>query len=478
MTFIFIPIIAAIISLFVRKKVWLLETVAVAAILLLLVYSINISLLVIQFGSLSLGPYFYVDALGAIMLLIVTVIGLAAGVYSVGYLREEVKKNIVGFRRVKQYFILLHFFILAMMFAVSTTNPILMWVGIEATTLSTAFLISFYNKPKGTEAAWKYLMINSIGLLFAFFGTLLYLTSVQAPTSGLINWQTLILNARNLNPIIAKMAFVFIIVGYGTKVGLSPMHTWLPDAHSNAPAPISSLLSGVLLNVAFMAILRFKIVTDLAIGSSYSEKLFIGFGLLSLVISAFIIFVQKNYKRLLAYSSIEHMGIVSLGIGFGGIGVFASILHMIYHSLTKSLMFFSAGNIFLKYSSTKINNIKGVLKTLPITGIIFFVGFLAIVGIPPFGLFITEYYIGLAGISVYPVLTIIFIVFLVLVFIGMLKQITGMLFNKPQDEIETGESNVWTVAPLVALTILLFILSIYMPTGLKTLISTAALALK
>jgi len=197
----------------------------------------------------------------------------------------------------------------------------------------------------------------------------------------------LIANASTFDPIILKIAFVFVLIGYGTKVGLVPMHTWLPDAHSKAPAPISSLLSGVLLNVAFIAVLRFKLVTDTAIGPQFSGGLLVFFGIVSIAIAAFIIFIQKNYKRLLAYHSIEHMGIITLGFGFGGIGSFAGLLHMIYHSLAKSALFLSAGNILLKYSSTKMVNVRGMHLTIPVTSVLFFVGFMAMAGVPPFGIF-------------------------------------------------------------------------------------------
>ena len=347
---------------------------------------------VVKNGSYASAVYFSIDSLGAILLILVAVIGFIVSWYSVGYLKAEVAKNIIGFSRVRQYFILLHLFLFAMFFAIITPNPIMMWIAIEATTLSTAFLISFYNKPSAMEAAWKYLILNSVGLLLGFFGTLLFLyPSLQAGQEGLITWHSIRANVAGFDPFVVKIAFIFILIGYGTKMGLVPMHTWLPDAHSKAPVPISGLLSGVLLNIAFLAILRFKSVVDLAVGRDFSQELLIFFGIVSILVSAFIIFIQKNYKRLLAYSSIEHMGVMALGFGFGGLGASAALLHMIYHSLAKSLLFLSSGHIFLKYSSTKILLVKGVMSVLPLTGVSFIIGFLAITGIPPFGIFITEF---------------------------------------------------------------------------------------
>jgi hydrogenase-4 component F len=364
-----------------------------------------------------------------------------------------------------------------MFFAIITPNPIMMWIAIEATTLSTAFLISFYNKPSAMEAAWKYLIINSVGLLLGFFGTLLFLyPALQGGQEGLITWQSIRANISGFDPFVVKIAFIFILIGYGTKMGLVPMHTWLPDAHSKAPVPISGLLSGVLLNIAFFAILRFKTVVDLAVGRQFSQELLIFFGIISILVSAFIIFIQKNYKRLLAYSSIEHMGVMALGFGFGGIGASAALLHMIYHSLAKSLLFLSSGNIFLKYSSTKIIRIKGVMSVLPFTGVSFIIGFLAITGVPPFGIFITEFTILSAGIQNHPVVTIMALFGLTLVFIGFFKHTVAMIFGENETGMQRGEAGPWTMAPVLILVVMLTITSIYVPSFIALLINAASLA--
>ena len=341
---------------------------AAGAVLVEIAAVVTVVLQVFSNGSYEYGSYLAVDSLGAIVLLTVGMVGTAAAFYSIGYLREEVRKQIIGFSRVRQFFILFHLFLTAMFFAIITLSPIGMWIAIEATTLSTAFLISFYGKSSSMEAAWKYLIINSIGLLLGFLGTLLFLTASESGMSRFIDWDALVADAGSMNPMLAKIAFIFVLIGYGTKVGLAPMHTWLPDAHSKAPSPISAMLSGSLLNVAMLAILKFKMVTDAAVPHSYSRNLLIFFGVISITIPAFIVIVQKNYKRLFAYSSIEHMGIIALGFGFGGLGAFGALLHMIYHSLAKSVLFFSAGNILLKFGSTKIIRIRGVLSALPVNG--------------------------------------------------------------------------------------------------------------
>ncbi|MCX6013903.1 MAG: proton-conducting transporter membrane subunit, partial [Chloroflexi bacterium] len=277
-------LLAAIICLLVKNR-RTIEYISVAASLISFVASIIIAYKVATDGTYAPHQFISVDALSAIVMLIIAIVGFLASIYSVKYLREETAKHIIGFKRVKQYFILLNLFIAVMFLAVTSSSPIITWISIEATTLSTAFLISFYNKPSAMEAAWKYLIINSIGLLLGFFGTLLYFTSVQASGgAGFITWDGLLSGAVLLDPLLVKIAFIFILIGYGTKVGLAPMHTWLPDAHSKAPVPISALLSGVLLNVAFIVLLRFKYITDVAIGHDYSQRLLIIFGLLSICI--------------------------------------------------------------------------------------------------------------------------------------------------------------------------------------------------
>jgi len=351
-----------------------------------------------------------------------------------------------------------------------------MWISIEATTLSTAFLISFYGKPSAIEAAWKYLIINSVGLLIGFLGTLLFFhPAIGSPHNGLLTWGWMTDNVSKFDPSVIRLAFIFVLVGYGTKVGLVPMHTWLPDAHSKAPVPISSLLSGVLLNVAFLAVLRFKVITDLVVGSAYSQELLIFFGLASILVSAFIIFTQKNYKRLLAYHSIEHMGIITLGFGFGGIASFAALLHLIYHALAKSALFLLAGNILLKYGSTKMKNVKGIIKTLPITSVLFFIGFLVLAGIPPFGIFITEFSILLTGIQISLIITIIVLFSLAFVAAGIIRHISEMIFGESEQSILDGEAGINTIFPAAILIAILIFISFFIPTEMQSLLHSATL---
>lgn len=417
---------------------------------------------------------FALDMLGTFLVLLIALIGFFVSWYSIGYLRQEVGKGIIGPRRVRQYFILMELFLFAMYLAVGTTNPIIMWIAIEATTLATAFLISFYNKPSATEAAWKYIMLNSLGLLLGLLGTLLFL-SLPDLRSGEITWEAFRAEAGNFHPLAAKIAFIFILVGYGTKMGLAPLHAWLPDAYSKAPSPIAALLTGVLSNVALFAVLRFKGVADIALaGSDFTGNLLIFFGMFSLVIASLIIFIQQNYKRLLAYSSIEHMGIAALGFGFGGLGTYAALLHMLYHSLAKSLMFLLSGNIFLRFSSTKLKNVKGVLQVLPVSGTLFFGGFLMLSGLPPFGTFSSKFLLFSGGVAEHPYVVGAALFLVALVFFGFLKQVSALAFGEADPAIVRGEQERSTLLPVLFLAVVILVFSLALPPSIENLIRESA----
>jgi len=469
------PLLAALISLFVKKRAGYLEFLTVAASTIELVAGLLIAAKVVKNGTYSLEPYFTVDSLSTIVMLTTVVIGLAAAVYSVGYLRAESEKQIINFTQIKQYHFLLNIFVAVMYLAVATVNPIFTWIMVEATTLSTTFLIRFYNKASAIEAAWKFLILNSIGLLLGFFGSMLFFTSVTgAGIHKFVSWQVLLNNATHLDPLIAKIAFIFVIVGYGTKAGFVPMHTWKPDAYSKAPFPVAALFSGPLLNVAMLTIMRYKTIVDAAIGHAFAQNLMIFFGIISIVVAASIVLIQKNFKRLFAYSSIEHVGIMSLGFGFGGVGTIYALVHMIYHSLTKTILFFSAGNLMIKFGSSKIVNVKGAISVLPITSVMLVIGFLGITGVPPFGIFVTEFNILSAGIGNFWYVVFFALISFVLIFIGFLNRIIGAVYGKTLDNVVKGESNLYTIVPVVALIVLLVVGSFYLPQSLWSLIHSAA----
>lgn len=469
-----LPIIAILLSVLGRKNLQISEAASFLSAFLQVIISFVIAYFVIQNNSYTVLPFFSVDALGALCLVITSVIGFASVSYNVGYVREEVKKGII-FDRARQSYLLINLFLAAMFFAITLTNPILTWISIEATTLSTVFLISFYNRPSTIEAAWKYLVINSVGLMLGFLGTIIFFALVANKIEGnFLTWQDMLSVATVLNPAAVRMAFIFILIGYGTKLGIAPMHTWRPDAYSKAPIPVVALLSGALLNVALIPILRFKLITDAAAGVNFSQNLFIFFGTLSVLIASFAIFQQKNYKRLLAYSSVEHAGIMLLGFGFGGLGVYAALLHMVYHSLVKSCLFLLSGNILLKYGSTKIKDITGVLQVMPKTGVLFLMGALALTGIPPFGLFLTKLYIIIEGIKAYPLVTILLVFAIALIFVGFFRLVSAMVFGDAPKGIKAGEYSLWTLLPPAALLVILILISFILPDSLKTLLTHTA----
>lgn len=477
LTIITLPLVAAFISLTLRERqikwIELVSMFAMGIVLTLSVYaaySVSIGIAVHSGGLLKL------DALSAIILAVIAFIGTNAMLYSSGYLNEEEKKGYVTPKRIREYYILLNAFLFAMFVATATTSPVLMWVAIEATTLSTVFLISFYNKTSSIEAAWKYVVINSVGLLLGFFGMILLIATIGAGSSeSLLTWDELRALAGGASPAAAHVAFIFILIGFGTKVGLAPMHTWLPDAHSKAPVPVSALLSGVLLNVAFLALVRFKEILNIISRDQFAGNLMIGFGLLSVIIVSFTLLRQKHYKRLFAYSSIENMGLIAIGAGVGGIGAVGAVLHIIYHALTKSMLFMASGNVFLKYSSTKIADVQGMVKTLPKTSIVFALGIFILVGMPPFGIFASKFAIlsGAMNTSIY--LLILLLLALILVFVGFLRHAGMMLYGTPNSEISTGEFNGLTLIPIFILLSALVILSLYLPPSVSRLVEEAAL---
>lgn len=473
---IFSPLIAIILSIFITKNRSALEKIALLSASFELIAGLYISQYVAKHNTYSLSSFLEVNSLEAFILFITVIIGFVATLYSVGYLRRKVIQGIIGFTRVRQYYILLRLFLFAMFIATVTTNPMVMWIAIEATTLSTAFLISFYNRPHDVEASWKYLIINTVGLLFALLGTLLFLTPGFPLFNLFIGWKELLSASLQTDPMLLRFAFIFIFIGYGTKMGIVPLHTWKPDTYNRAPSPIVALLSGALLNIAFLAILRFKIITDSVTGSMFTQNLFIAFGATSIVFASLIIYTQTNYKRLLAYSSIEHAGIIMLGFGFGGIGIFAGLLHMLYHAFAKSLLFLLSGNIFFRYTSDQIKNVKGTLILIPITSVLLILTLLAITGIPPFGIFLTELFIISAGFKNHTMISIIALIGLILVFIGFFRSVFSMIYSDSPKEITKTEKEKiisWTTLPLIGLLILLLILSLYLPAFLQTLIQNA-----
>lgn len=391
-----------------------------------------------SFGSplYDLGGVLFMDALSGYIMALVVCLSFAASLYSAWYMEHEFGEGLVDLGGVRLYFGLFHLFVFTMVLVTVSDNLAVMWIAIEATTIVSAALIGlgYTKRGQAVEAAWKYIILCTVGITFALLGTFIvyYASAVATGGEGFLNWTALREMAPGLSPGTMKLAFLFVLVGYGTKAGLAPVHNWLPDAHSEAPSPISALLSGILLNTAFYGIMRFVALVSPSAGSAFTGRLLIAFGLISVGVAAVFILVQNNFKRLLAYSSIEHMGIISLGVGIGGFaGLFGSLLHMLNHALSKPLMFFVSGRLQARYASTRMDEVGGVLTAMPFLGGLAFIGVLSLAGTPPLNIFISEFTVLKAAVDrgLWPIVAL-FLVFLVTVFYGILSGFGKVLFER------------------------------------------------
>jgi hydrogenase-4 component F len=375
----------------------------------------------------------------------------------------------------RRFRIFANLFAFTMLFAVTTNNVGFMWIAIEATTITSAMLIPLHVTKASVEASWKYILIGSIGIALAFAGTVLgYFDFVHLAgrQETALNWTVLMASAPRLHAPVIQLAFVFILIGYGTKAGLAPMHTWLPDAHSEAPAPLSAMMSGVLLAVALYAVIRWEAVVNAAVGVKFTDGLFISLGVLSIVIAAFSLVVQRNYKRMLAYSSIEHTGLICVGLALGPLGTFAAMLHLLNHTLAKSMMFFLAGRVLHRYRTTEIARVSGLLKTMPWTGGLFAAGMLAVIGLPPFGLFISEFALFRAGFAAgRPWLMGLVLALLAVAFVSMIGHLNRMLYGAPSADTAIGEGNAWPLVPLGVCMVALVVLGLTLPAPLQALLA-------
>jgi len=417
------------VTVFRKKRIIEIVTICSASLILIQVFFILYG--IINGKTLSaFGNAFYIDSFGAVILLPISIVGFVSVLYSKNYMGRQYDIGLVDDKHIVRYYQGLSIFLLSMLIVPITNNLGVMWVTVEATTLISVLLIMLYFKENAIEAAWKYLIIATVGLSFALIGTVFfYYANISAGSSeDAMNWTGMVHNSKLFDPNLVKIAFVFIIVGYGTKAGLAPMHTWLPDAHSEAPTPVSALLSGVLLNCALYGIIRFHIVSSGTLGPAFSNQLLIILAVVSIGIAAASIYFQKDMKRMLAYSSVEHMGIVSLGIGFGGMfGIYGAILQIINHAIAKPLMFFASGTISQKYETKVMSKIKGIIKVMPITGALFLIGGFALVGMPPFNIFLSEFLVLSSGFqSGQFLVTMIVISFLVITFAVFLRHLIGL----------------------------------------------------
>jgi hydrogenase-4 component F len=389
-----VPVLAGVVSAAVpwRRGVGWLCTVAIGAVL---ACGVALAVRVVHGQTVTaIGGVLRVDALSAFMVIVIGVIGVLATSQSVRYLDAEIGAGRCSRRHASLYSVLVQGFVAAMLLAVLAGNVGVMWVAVEATTIVTTFLVGHRRTRGSLEASWKYLVICSVGIAIAFLGTVLvYLASLHVGqhAHASLDWTSLMAVSHHLDPGVMRLAMALLVLGYGTKVGLAPVHSWLPDAHSQAPAPVSALMSGVLLTVAFYALLRFKAIADGALGVAFPRALLVAVGLLSLVLAASLLLTQRDYKRMLAYHSIEHMGLIALGAAAGTpLAIAAVLLHILGHGLAKGVLFLASGEILLTEGTSEIAQVKALLARRPALGGIFGFGLVALLGLPPFSLFVSE----------------------------------------------------------------------------------------
>ncbi len=430
------------------------------------------------------------DELGLLFLSITSALFLAAAFYGMSYLRRTEPRQRQysngGFlfdNAPEAVFTGCLLLFLAMMTLVSMSGHLgLTWVAVEATTLASAPLIYYHRHHRSLEATWKYLMICSVGIALALLGIFLFAVGATDPSGATISLlaNELVRRGAQLDQAWLKLGFVFLLVGYGTKMGLAPLHTWLPDAHSESPAVVSALLSGALLNCAFLSILRAYQVLAAADCAAFGRELLVLLGLVSMGMAAVFIVGQQDYKRMLAYSSVEHVGILALGVGLGGVGTFGAMLHAVNHSLTKAMLFLIAGNILSVYGTKSCRDIRGALCVLPASTALWLAGFLAITGTPPFGTFLSEFIVLKAAVEQGRVLVVVlYLGFLGIIFVGMASVFLRMAYGRSSwsADRQPGREPVLSLIPPALLGIVVLGLGVWIPAPLLDLLDRAARAL-
>ncbi len=415
----------------------------------------------------SPGNYLFVDDLNIVFIVLNTFVGFTASLFSASYIAHELETGRLTPVNLRFYHAMYQIMMFGMNLAFVANNIGLMWVAVELATLTTVLMVGIYRTHEALEAAWKYFLLGSVGIAFALFCTILvYLAALPLIGEGgdAMVWTLLVEQAAAFDPALLNLAFIFLMLGYGTKVGLAPLHAWLPDAHAEGPTPISAVLSGLLLNVALYAVLRFKILLAANPEAIGPGPLMMTLGLLSLIFAAFMLYRRRDIKRLFAYSSIEHMGIIVFAFGLGGpLANFAGLLHMVMHSLTKSAIFYAVGHVAQIKGTQRISEIRGLTETHPALGWGLLVGVIAIAGMPPFGIFMSEFLIVSSTFAVQPWLAIPLVFGLLVAFGALLLRLTGIAFGEPVGN--TGPVKA-SYVPLFAHLALVLCAGLYLPAEL------------
>lgn len=399
------------------------------------------------------GPYLLVDAFNVYLVALTTFVGVTTSIFSRPYMRYVCDSGKISARSMRVYHSMYQAFMLTMLLALTTDNLGVLWVAIEGATLATVLLVSLYRTPEAVEAAWKYFILCGVGIALALFGTVLTYFAAQDvmtdPSTGL-TWSALYERAQDLNPTVMRIAFVFLLVGYGTKVGLVPMHQWLPDAHSEGPTPMSAVLSGLLLNVALYAVVRVKMLVDGSLAATATPhlagSLLMGFGLVSFVVAGLFLHRSRDIKRMFSYSSIEHMGLMTFAFGLGGpLATFGALLHMLAHSLTKSAIFVTVGHATHLAGTQAIDNIRGLIRTQPAIGWSLLLGVVAIAGFPPFGVFTSEFLLLTATMQSQPWFAGVLLSGLAIAFAGLFRHLHPMVYGAAPEGQQPVQANMLPV---------------------------------
>ncbi len=415
------------------------------------------------------GEYLFIDDLNNAFIVLTTFVAFTTSVFSASYIAHELEIGRLTPSHLRFYHAMYQTLMFAMNLGLVANNIGLMWVAVELATLTTVLMVGIYRTHEALEAAWKYFILGSVGIALALFGTILVYMAAR-PVIGegadAMVWTTLIKNASSFSPELLNVAFVFLLLGYGTKVGLAPLHAWLPDAHAEGPTPISAVLSGLLLNVALYALLRFKMLLAVNLSALASGPLMVTLGLVSVVFAAFMLYRRRDIKRMFAYSSIEHMGIIVFAFGMGGpIANFAGLLHMAMHSLTKSAIFFAVGHIAQTKGTQKIAEMGGLTETNPVLGWGLVLGVVAIAGLPPLGIFMSEFLIVSSTFARQPLLGIVLVAGLLIGFGALFLRLNSIAFGEPRGASAEAKAS---YVPMFIHLALVFMAGVYLPPQLVT----------
>jgi hydrogenase-4 component F len=431
--------------------------------------AVAIALRVAASGPLTALGVFRADDLSVVFLLLIGLLAVAVAVATVGWMRHEVARGQMREDRLHYYFALVHGFIATMVVTVLADNLGILWIAMEGTTITSALLVGFHGDRHGLEAAWKYIIVTTIGISFGLFGTVLVYGAAAAAQGGVfagaMNWSSIAAIASKLDPGIIRIGFIFVAVGYGTKAGLAPVHMWLPDAHSQAPTPVSALLSGALIKCALFGIIRFHTIARGACGPEFSEGLLLVFGIVSVVVATPFILVQHDIKRLLGYHSVEHVGIVALGLGFGGtVGTYGALLHVVNHGITKALVFLVAGEAIGRYGTRDMRIIKGFLGVAPVAATLLLMGAFSLAGTPPFSIFVSELIVIRAGLAAGRYVTVaIFLLMVVIIFAGLVLHVGQMAFGTAEGKVDRGHEARSPLLGMAILAAVMILLGLWIP---------------